>query len=507
MATSSRRTKSAAPPPGTSSSNVKSSGTPMTWIDMLEDDGKPTTLLWRLADAVYFYLRSTYPDFQGIDAPAFGWLLNVAALESELKIATRVQNFTRYLNDIGVEYKVIHRERRQFPALGRRAWVTLLTWETRAVPIYSYKFWKRLIARLPLQDPQTRRPFPSHPPRTSFPSHGDKSLRGAAASFASLLEEVDQTEATTSRHQAEASSSRNAAASTSRPSQPRPDGRQARSAQRGERARNGRSSSRHRSRRQDPFADSATADDAPAGRQAATPQPITRRSALPTRDESSRHTVAAEGRLPEFMGVRPTRRAPPPPPPIPSSSTQTLPRTSNRERERGPLPPTLRPPLPQRAANARHTIAVDDTPHVRRVPPPPPPPPPPVLIHRLPPPPPPPVAIHRVPPQHAPRTPIPVIAAIDTDVPVPSPDHRLRAVASQPMLSPTVIPPTPIEALLAPPTPVSPLNRRSASFPDERVAYNPFVQLMAGQRSPDGEMVPSFESLSLDNHRSASSHI
>lgn len=93
---------------------------------VVEEDGSPTTLLWRLADAVYFYMRATYPGFQGIDADAYSWLLHVACLEPDAnvrrgtkvsdmsrflrhaQIALRVRHFTRFLNEIGIEYRITH---------------------------------------------------------------------------------------------------------------------------------------------------------------------------------------------------------------------------------------------------------------------------------------------------------------------------------------------------------------------------------------------------------------
>ncbi|EJD39993.1 hypothetical protein AURDEDRAFT_116031 [Auricularia subglabra TFB-10046 SS5] len=162
----------------------------ITWAPLLDDSHSASTLLWRLTDSVYFYLKRTHgqgSEFVGITATHFGSLLKIVALEDDAKIEARARHFQTYLNHTGVDYQVVHRDGRQHATLNRRGWLTLLAWEVRVVPIYAYKWWKRLIKHLPLLDPQTNLPFSSHPPRSVFPSKGDPRLLPVAYNFVGLL--------------------------------------------------------------------------------------------------------------------------------------------------------------------------------------------------------------------------------------------------------------------------------------------------------------------------------
>ncbi|KZV82486.1 hypothetical protein EXIGLDRAFT_341753 [Exidia glandulosa HHB12029] len=59
--------------------------------------------------------------------------------------------------------------------MDRTSWFQLMCHEARATPNYAHKWWNNLFLALPLQDPHTRRPFPSAPPRWAFPGSPDPS--------------------------------------------------------------------------------------------------------------------------------------------------------------------------------------------------------------------------------------------------------------------------------------------------------------------------------------------
>lgn len=439
---------------------------------------------------------------------------------------------------------------------------------------FDLQWWKRLIARLPLEDPQSRRPFPAHPPRTFYPAHGDKTLRQTAANFAAILQ-TNEAEHSSSHHGTDDST--------------RPTGTVSRDRARRTEAQNpfadsaavswdatAQTLSRTRERKavpstSDPSAQTLSRTANPERARAPVPAaPGALRAPLPSREQASRRTVAMDQQPPAPRSPNPERappantlRAPGPlgdqtpaahsvPPLVPPARSPNL----ERARPSSPLTAsTLRPPLPQRDHRSRHTVALDDMErHVddvlrsRRSPPVPqarPPVPPPPAVHEEPlrtrstpparsaepertrPPVPPVPSALRTSPGDAARPPVPprphalrpalaprehasrhtvsmshdfVVVPPPLAIVTEPPPPRIRAVASQPMLVPTIVPPTPVDSPVSPaslPLPLSPHSRRSASFSDARVAYNPFVQLMAGQRSPDGEMVPSFESLQL----------
>lgn len=160
------------------------------WTQLLDNTQTASALLWRLTDSVYFHLKRSHgqdSEFVGISANHFRSLLKIVALEDDAKVEARARHFQTYLNHTGVDYQIIHRDGRQYATLNRRGWLNLLAWEVRVVPIYAYKWWKRLIKHLPLVDPQTNLPFSSHPPRSVFPAKGDAQLLPIAYKFVDLL--------------------------------------------------------------------------------------------------------------------------------------------------------------------------------------------------------------------------------------------------------------------------------------------------------------------------------
>ncbi|KZV96347.1 hypothetical protein EXIGLDRAFT_747701, partial [Exidia glandulosa HHB12029] len=169
-----------------------SPGTPLGlfWQPLLDDYGRASNLMWRLADSVFFYVKESMNVDHGIDAQRYSWLLHVAGIENDQKISARVDNARAYFRDISIRYTTVTVNGTTMPALDRQNWFALMAWETQVTPDYAFRWWEALVNRLPLEDPQTKAPFPSPPPRHVFPEIGDPDLRPIAASFAALLSVV-----------------------------------------------------------------------------------------------------------------------------------------------------------------------------------------------------------------------------------------------------------------------------------------------------------------------------
>ncbi|EJD39104.1 hypothetical protein AURDEDRAFT_171902 [Auricularia subglabra TFB-10046 SS5] len=119
------------------------------WAPLVDENGKGTRLMWRLADSVFFHMQAQTRVWHGIDASQLFWLL--------------------YLDDAGIHHTPVIVNGQKVPTLDRLGWFGLMVWEAQTAPDYAHRWWANLCAALPLQDPQTRRAFPCAPPRACFP--------------------------------------------------------------------------------------------------------------------------------------------------------------------------------------------------------------------------------------------------------------------------------------------------------------------------------------------------
>lgn len=53
---------------------------------LLDDYGRASSLMWRLADSVFFYITQTTNAEHGLDAQRYAWLLHVAGIENNDKV-------------------------------------------------------------------------------------------------------------------------------------------------------------------------------------------------------------------------------------------------------------------------------------------------------------------------------------------------------------------------------------------------------------------------------------
>ncbi|KAH7097328.1 hypothetical protein BKA62DRAFT_451064 [Auriculariales sp. MPI-PUGE-AT-0066] len=140
------------------------------WKAVVDENGAGTKVMWRLADSVFFYMQETRRVWHGIDASQLYWLLCTAAIEPDEIIDNRVNNLSRYLDDVGVHYTPVTVNGQSVPTLDRTAWFNLMSSEARTAPDYACQWWTNLIGTLPLRDPHSRTPFPNPPPRIMFPA-------------------------------------------------------------------------------------------------------------------------------------------------------------------------------------------------------------------------------------------------------------------------------------------------------------------------------------------------
>ncbi|KAH7096389.1 hypothetical protein BKA62DRAFT_719781 [Auriculariales sp. MPI-PUGE-AT-0066] len=165
------------------------------WKPLLDDYGRASEHMWRLADSVFFYIQGTTGKKHGVDAQQMSWLFSVAALEDDKRVAARVANLHVYYNDIGIRYTTIKVDGKSMPTLDRQNWFAMMAWEVQVLPDYAFQWWDALIDRLPLEDPSTQCSFPTPPPRNVFPEIGDPALRPIAASFAAMIRLLARPEA------------------------------------------------------------------------------------------------------------------------------------------------------------------------------------------------------------------------------------------------------------------------------------------------------------------------
>ncbi|KDQ57986.1 hypothetical protein JAAARDRAFT_253436 [Jaapia argillacea MUCL 33604] len=144
---------------------------------LLDQANRPTQVLSRLADALFFYmdqccdivqLRGT----QHIEPQKYVWMLK--KLGTDKSLADPMEYLLRSYYDAGaIPYKVVVVNGVQIPVVDRRGWLHVAVFDIRSNPDEALRHWTKCINTLPLLDPATTQRFPAPIPRSAFPRAAD----------------------------------------------------------------------------------------------------------------------------------------------------------------------------------------------------------------------------------------------------------------------------------------------------------------------------------------------
>ncbi|KDQ57985.1 hypothetical protein JAAARDRAFT_193470 [Jaapia argillacea MUCL 33604] len=147
---------------------------------LIDANGRPSQILARLADALFFYMDQCCDVVQlrgtkKIEPAKISWL--ALKMGEDQASADATEELLQSYYDAGsIPYTIGVVNGRQVPVLDRRGFLHMVVYDSRAIPVEEHKYWSKVLNMFRLTDPATRQPFPTPIPRSAFPISPDMTL-------------------------------------------------------------------------------------------------------------------------------------------------------------------------------------------------------------------------------------------------------------------------------------------------------------------------------------------